>query len=85
MSTSTAAGEGTHLENPAMIRRMKGRRLPDLSATGRRYLDGTQRARLANPGLERFVRVRRRGPRLVAVAAVLAAALIAAMVWTSTR
>lgn len=55
--------------------------LPDLPDTGRRYLDNTQRARLASPGLERF-----RGspagpvPRLV-LGAALVAALVGAMLW----
>ena len=47
-------------------------RLPDLSATGRRYLENTQRARLVSPGLERFT-VKR--SRLARVALGLAAAL----------
>ncbi len=63
---------------------MKGeRRMPALPDTGRRYLDQTRRARLANPGLERFVREKSSGPRILLVAALLAAALIAAMLWLS--
>jgi len=57
--------------------------LPNLSSTGRRYLDQTRRARLASPGIERFVPERRRSPWLLAVAALLAAALVAAMLWFS--
>jgi hypothetical protein len=59
---------------------MAKRRFPDLAATGRRYLVQTQRARLASPGLERFEVERRRPPRLVVVAALTLAALIALVV-----
>ncbi len=63
---------------------MKGeKRMPALPDTGRHYLDQTRRARLASPGIERFVRERRRAPRAVVVALLLAAALIAALVWLS--
>lgn len=56
-------------------------RLPDLPDTGRRYLDGTARARLASPGLERYrVGGGVQGAR-IAVAAVVLAALLAAMIW----
>jgi hypothetical protein len=61
---------------------MSRKRLPSLSDTGRRYLDGTQRARLASPGIERFGSPRGKGARLLG-AALLAAALVAAMVWLS--
>lgn len=57
--------------------------MPALPDTGRHYLDQTRRARLASPGIERFVRDRSRAPRLLLVAGLLAAALIAAMVWLS--
>ncbi len=57
--------------------------MPSLSPTGRRYLDQTRGARLASPGIERFVRERGRFPGLVIVAALLAAALVAAVVWLS--
>ncbi len=60
-----------------------GKRMPVLPVTGRHYLDETRRARLASPGIERFVREKSRAPRLIAVAAVLVAALIAAMIWLS--
>ncbi len=60
-----------------------GKRMPALPDTGRRYLDQTRGARLASPGIERFVREKRRAPRAVVVAALLAAALIAAMIWLS--
>lgn len=53
-------------------------RLPDLRDTGRQYVEGTQRARLSSPGVERYVRARSRGPALVA-AGVALAALVAAM------
>ncbi|WP_248362268.1 hypothetical protein [Anaeromyxobacter oryzae] len=61
-----------------MARQAKGP-LPDLRDTGRRYLDGTRGARLASPGVERFVRPRRRGPALAAAGVALVAALVAAM------
>ncbi len=61
----------------------RDKRMPPLRDTGRLYLDQTRRARLASPGSERFVRERSRAPRLVVLAAVLAAALIAAMIWLS--
>jgi hypothetical protein len=57
--------------------------LPDLAPTGRRYLDDTLRARLQSPGIERFVSKgggQGRAGRL-ALAAVLAVALVAAMVF----
>ncbi len=61
---------------------MKGaKRMPALPDTGRHYLDQTRRARLASPGIERFVRERRRAPRAAVLAALLAAALLAVMVW----
>lgn len=57
---------------------MAKRDLPDLAATGRRYLDDTRRARLASPGIERFVPPRR-GGRAVALAVGLLLALVAAL------
>lgn len=57
--------------------------MPSLSPTGRRYLDQTRGARLASPGIERFVRDRGRFPGRLVVAALLAAALIAAIIWLS--
>ncbi len=57
---------------------MKRRRMPALPDTGRRYVENTRHARLAGPGLERFSRPRRAGPR-VALAVVALAALLAAM------
>ncbi len=63
---------------------MKGeKRMPALPDTGRHYLDQTRRARLASPGIERFVRERSRAPRAIVAALLLAATLIAAMVWLS--
>ena len=61
----------------------RDRRMPPLPDTGRHYLDQTRGARLASPGIERFVARRSRVPGMIAVAAVLAVALIAAMVWLS--
>jgi hypothetical protein len=66
---------------------MAKRRLPDLAATGRRYLADPQRARLASPGVERFgVQRRRPATAAVAVAVALAAlaALIGLMAWLAT-
>jgi hypothetical protein len=60
-----------------------GKRMPALPDTGRRYLDQTRRARLASPGIERFVREKNRAPRPIVLAALLAAAMIAAMIWLS--
>jgi hypothetical protein len=57
--------------------------LPDLAPTGRRYLDDTLRARLQSPGIERYATKGSgtgRGTRLL-LAALLAAGLVAAMVW----
>lgn len=59
---------------------MAKRRLPDLAATSRRYLENTQRARLASPGLERFA-VARRGPARVLAAAFALATLVGLLVW----
>jgi hypothetical protein len=58
-------------------------RLPDLPDTGRRYVENTQRARLASPGLERFPRAQREGwsGARVALAALGLLALAAAVVW----
>ena len=55
-------------------------RLPDLPDTGRRYVEGTVRALLASPGVERYRRPGGAGPRLV-LGALLVAALLGAMVW----
>ena len=55
-------------------------RLPDLPETGRRYVENTVRARLASPGVERYRRPGRTGPRLV-LGALLVAALLGAMIW----
>lgn len=61
---------------------MGKRRLPDLPDTGRRYVENTQRARLASPGLERYPAQRPgwTGAR-VALAALGLAALVAAALW----
>ncbi len=61
---------------------MKRNRLPSLPDTGRHYLEHTGRARLMGPGVERF-EGRRSGARNLAIALVIAAALVAAMVWLS--
>jgi hypothetical protein len=57
--------------------------MPALPDTGRHYLDRTRGARLASPGLERFVPERSRTPRVIAVGVLLAAALVGAMIWLS--
>ena len=59
---------------------MGKKRLPDLPETGRRYVEHTQRARLASPGIERYASRRGAGGRVVVVLLV-GAALVAAMVW----
>jgi hypothetical protein len=60
---------------------MKAGRMPRLQDTGRRYLEETRRARLANPGLERFVRSAGRGRHRLVLALALLAALMASMIW----
>lgn len=57
---------------------MTRKRLPSLPDTGRRYVEDTQRARLASPGVERYAPPRGAAPRVIA-AVVLVAALVAAM------
>jgi hypothetical protein len=57
---------------------MTRKRLPSLPETGRRYVEHTQRARLASPGVERFRRRSGAGWRAL-VALVLLAALVGAM------
>jgi hypothetical protein len=64
---------------------MAKRRFPDLAATGRRYLENTQRARLASPGLERYQVERWRTARRFGVAAVALVGLIGALVWLAGR
>lgn len=64
---------------------MAKRRFPDLQATGRRYLENTQRARLGSPGLERFDPQRRRPAWRLALAAVALAGLVGLMVWLASR
>jgi len=59
---------------------MKKRQMPALPDTGRRYVENTLHARLASPGVERFSRPRRSGPR-VALALLALAAILAAMAW----
>jgi hypothetical protein len=59
---------------------MGERRLPKLAETARRYLDGTVRARLAGPGIERYPRRRARAGGL-AVALLALALLLAAFLW----
>lgn len=61
---------------------MSGKRMPTLPDTGRHYVEGTRRARLASPGIERYERARGRGPA-IAAAVVLAVALVTAMIWLS--
>jgi hypothetical protein len=60
---------------------MAKRHLPPLSSTGRKYLDGTARARLASPGLQRYPARRPGLARSLALAALLVAALVGAMLW----
>jgi hypothetical protein len=56
---------------------MEKKRMPELEATGRRYRDDTQRARLASPGIERFRREGRGGSGvLLALAIVIALAAV---------
>ena len=55
--------------------------LPDLPGTGRRYVENTQRARLASPGVERYRRERGQAGGRIALAVVGLAALVAAMLW----
>jgi hypothetical protein len=59
---------------------MTRKRLPSLPDTGRRYVEQTQRARLASPGVERYAPRRGRGWRVLAVV-LAAAALLAAMLF----
>lgn len=64
---------------------MAKRRMPELDATVRRYLTDTARARLAGPGIERFIPGGRRGRRALAIAAAFAVALLGFMLWAATR
>jgi hypothetical protein len=61
----------------------RGRRLPDLPDTGRRYVENTVRARLASPGVERFPGTKGRGGARWVLAAAVLAALGAAMIWAA--
>ncbi len=56
---------------------MGKRPLPDLPETGRHYVEHTRRARLASPGIERYVPGAGHGAKL-AIGVALVAALIAA-------
>ena len=58
--------------------------LPDLPETGRHYLDGTQRARLVSPGVERYVSPGGGARWLVALLVALAA-VGAALWWMGSR
>jgi len=60
---------------------VKRKDMPALRDTGRRYLDQTRRARLASPGVERYVFARRATGWAVIAAAILAAALLGVAVW----
>jgi hypothetical protein len=55
--------------------------MPVLRETGRQYVEGTQRARLASPGVERYVAARSRGPALAVAAVALLVALVGAMLF----
>jgi hypothetical protein len=59
-------------------------RMPTLRDTGRRYVEGTARARLQSPGVERYASERRGAGRTAAIAAALVAALVGAMllIWS---
>jgi hypothetical protein len=59
---------------------MGERPLPRLADTDRRYVEGTVRARLSGPGIERYPRRRGRAGAL-AVAVLALAALVAAFLW----
>jgi len=60
---------------------MPRKRAPTLSSTGRKYLDGTARARLQSPGIQHYP-ARKAGPgRAIALAAAIVAALVGAMLW----
>jgi hypothetical protein len=59
---------------------MRKKDLPDLPDTGRHYVEHTVRARLASPGIERYPPRKGHGGKL-AFALLVAAAVIAAMVW----
>ena len=50
--------------------------LTPLSSTGRKYLDGTARARLQSPGIEHYPSRGAGRARTIAIAVVLAAALV---------
>jgi hypothetical protein len=58
-------------------------RLPDLPDTGRWYLENTQRARLASPGLERYPRAKGKTGARIALAVLGLAVLVIAMLWLS--
>ena len=60
-------------------------KLPELDATGRHYLDGTGRARLAGPGILRYRTARPRTARNVAMAALFALALGGVLVWLALQ
>jgi hypothetical protein len=65
---------------------MARKEMPELRDTGRRYLDDTRHARFASPGIERFRTSRRRRPgRVLALAVLALAALLAAFVALSVR
>ncbi len=59
---------------------MGKKQLPDLPDTGRRYLDHTVRARLESPGITRYPPRQGPGGRIV-LAVILAALVVAAMLW----
>jgi hypothetical protein len=61
---------------------MGQKRMPALPGTGRRYVEGTRRARLASAGIEKYQR-RRGSGRAVAAAVIAVVSLVAAMVWLS--
>lgn len=62
---------------------VKRNRLPSLPDTGRHYVEQTGRAHLMSPGVERFEARRSSGARNLVIALVIAAAMLAAMLWLS--
>jgi hypothetical protein len=55
--------------------------MPELPATGRRYIENTARARLATPGVELFRRASGGMAARVVLVALAAAVILAAMLW----
>jgi hypothetical protein len=64
---------------------MAKRRLPELDATSRHYLEDTSRPRLVSPGIERHVVKRRRGLLAAGLAALLGVGLVGLLAWLARR